>query len=372
MRGEPGGLRLFEGRHLAIHDEAHLLEPAIRGMMKLRFNREFYQELGVPLPRDKDYDNWLNWCHRAMAIADPLASEYESEAKKAARDGRTLGDEYRLHKRAHSAMKNLEQAAFYVLPHRPFIQAERFYVELLPIWGAPYAKNMLWNKAEKHLLMSATLLQPKFIARSLGLEDGEWISKTVPSPFHHANRRVLDVAEQKITYKSTPAHIRQQVEQLDRVLDKHPEHRGIIHTVSYQRARDILSLSRHAGRMVSHTNERGQKEAAIEQYLATPGAVFLSPSVAVGEDFGKGDSCRFQVFVKYPIPNTSDPIVAARREEDPNSMWFEADMAFVQSVGRGMRSEDDWCINYLLDAGARWRFGHLPKWFQAAIVRSRI
>ena len=156
---------------------------------------------------------------------------------------------------------------------------------------------------------------------------------------------------------------------MDDYLDKHPDDKGIVHSVSYDRAEQIIRASRHRNRMVTHVRGKGKKEEAIYRYLETEGAILVSPAVGVGEDFGRGENCRFQVFVKYPVPYMGDPVTRARVEENPDSLWMEADMAFVQAVGRGMRSADDWCTNYLLDSGAAWRLRFLPQYVQDSIVR---
>ena len=75
------------------------------------------------------------------------------------------------------------------------------------------------------------------------------------------------------------------------------------------------------------------------------------------------------MFIKYPIPYLGDPVVKARSEDKPDSLWLEADMAFVQALGRGTRSATDWCTNYVLDKGAAFRFSRLPADIQQAIVR---
>jgi Rad3-related DNA helicase len=94
----------------------------------------------------------------------------------------------------------------------------------------------------------------------------------------------------------------------------------------------------------------------------------VSPSVGVGEDFGAGDGCRFQFIIKWPIPSMGDPIVKARVEEVPDSLWWEADQAFVQAVGRGTRSATDHSTTYVLDALGGWRIKQLPATVQAAVV----
>lgn len=368
LQTEERGANLFGGASLVIHDEAHLLEAAIRNMIEVRLYRDFWEEVGYPLPRTSDYGQWQLFLSAAADEVKRLADRYATEARNLAKVGQLPDDP--LGKRATQQNHARETFEKELLPHHPLINHEPKYVQARPIWGAPFGEQYLWQHSGKHLLMSATIPHPKYTAGTLGIEDGEYIYESMPSPFPIMSRRIVFEPVVKMNARTTPAQFNKIIARMDELLDKHPSQKGIIHSVSYQRARDIIAQSRHAHRMVTHTQGRGQKEDAIERFLAAgPGAILVSPSVGVGEDFGRGDNCRFQFFIKWPIPYLGDPVIKARTEQNPDSLWVEADMAFIQMVGRGTRSADDWCVNYVLDTTAGFRFRRLPVSIQQTVIR---
>lgn len=366
------GYKLFEGASLMIHDEAHLLEGAIRNSVEMRFYYSFFDEIGHRLPRVADYNAWSAWAEAVLPVLNDMSDDYKREAVRAAKQGQVPGPEFAAGKRAVGYASQVSMFFYTVLPLAPNIDLSNAgYALIRPIWAAPFAQSALFNKAKKHLLMSATIIHPDYMARGLGIEPGEYRYASLPSPFHPMLRPLIDVAKTSVSAKTTKETFKRLVvDVMDDLLDQHPNDKGIVHAVSYARAQDILAMSRHRGRMITHgSGVKGGKEAAIAAYVdATFPAILVSPSVGVGEDFGKDDGCRVQFFVKYPFPSLGDPIVRARIEDEPDSAWKEADMAFVQAVGRGMRSPTDHCTNYLLDSGARWRLGKLPQWFKDSII----
>lgn len=368
---------MFDAASLHIADEAHLLERAIRGMIEIRLYPAWFEKAGLPpLPATNDYDDWESYLDRHMDSVRSLANAADREAQLLARRTPpevTDDDVLRDAGSVFRAFKNLYNE---LLPTKPLITHEpasargRRHVLFRPVWGATFAEHLLFRHAYKHLLMSATIPHPAYTAETLGLGEGEYRYLSLPNPFAIGRRRIEYHPVLKMNARTTDVQFLSMIEAMDRIIDLHPEHKGIIHSVSYDRARKILRHSRHNKRMITHDQRRGEKELAIDRHLMNDDpTILVSPSVGVGEDFGRDDGCRFQVFIKYPIPYLGDPVTRARSEEKPDSLWLEADMAFIQSIGRGTRSETDWCLNYVLDKGAAFRLGKLPADIQQAIVR---
>lgn len=368
--GEARG-HLFDQAELAIHDEAHLLEKAVQSLVEVDFSRSFFTSLGIEFPQTSNYGDWHAWLDEHTPTVEALAHAYRSEARKLAQMGQMPQDPQG--RRAVTQHGNMVRAFNEVLPSRPLIEPTDFGVKFRAVWGKDFAPQYLWDHAHKHLLMSATIIHPEFIAESLGLQRHEWAYLEMPSPFHPMRRRIVYNPVLKVSYRTTPEEFAVLIRTMDDIIaDTHMRQNGIIHSVSYARAKQILATSRHRGRMIAHAQGKGEKERAIGQFIAAPpGSILVSPAVGIGEDFGRGDNCRFQIFPKYPIPYMGDPVVKARAEEDRESMWFEADMAFVQAVGRGMRSEDDACVSYVLDSSAARQLYKLPQSIKDAIIDRR-
>jgi len=367
----PGMVTLFDQAGLVIHDEAHLLERAVRNVVEAKLLYSYFDEIGQPLPRNSEYGSWDDFVNDVYPDVQHRAEVYRKQARLLAATGQLPQDP--LGRRSVAALNSLKLITE-LLPSRPLIEHDKTGVRFRPVWGKSFAGSYLWSHAPKHLLMSATIINPAFMAETLGIKPGEYDYIQVPCPFAPMRRRLRYVPVRKVTAKTTPAEFYEIIQRMDQIITiRHEVEKGIVHSVSYDRAQQIVKHSAHRGRMITHDNQRGAKEDAIARFLAAPpGAILVSPSVGVGEDFGRDDNCRFQIFPKYPVPYLGDPVTRARAEENRESMWFEADMAFVQALGRGMRSASDYCTSYLLDSGGAFRLARLPQWVQESIITESI
>ncbi|KKM89950.1 hypothetical protein LCGC14_1243490 [marine sediment metagenome] len=366
VRNEERGT-LFSSADLAIHDEAHLLENSVRSFVEVSLSRSFFADLKRPLPESNEYGTWEDWIETNIELVRVMADRYQRISKELAP---VIPDDP-AGKKAVTQFRAMRDITLKMLPTRPLIDRDHFGVKFRAVWGKYFAPDYLFDHARRHILMSATILNPEYLASTLGILPHQFRYISLPSPFAAMRRRIIYDPVIKVNAKTSKEDFQKVVDRMDQHIDDHLEDKGIVHTVSYERARTVYAGSRHKSRMIVHERGREQKEDAVRRFLeAPPGAILVSPAVGVGEDFGRDDNCRFQIFVKYPIPYLGDPVVRARSEDDPDSLWVEADMAFVQAVGRGMRSETDYCVNYLLDAGAAWRFQFLPKSIQDSIVKS--
>jgi Rad3-related DNA helicase len=88
---------------------------------------------------------------------------------------------------------------------------------------------------------------------------------------------------------------------VDKIIDRHGTDNGVIHTVSFQLAKDIRDNSKHKKRMVI-SNDRDE----IISLLKKKNMILLSPSVESGYDF-KGDLARWQILPKVPYEYLGNP-----------------------------------------------------------------
>jgi len=147
---------------------------------------------------------------------------------------------------------------------------------------------------------------------------------------------------------------------------------GIIHTVSYQRMKELMAMSEYRDRFIVHDSSNTREQ--IQWFKAHPGEgwVLVSPSVVTGYDF-PDDQCRFQIIGKVPQPDMRGPILKVRAELDKEYAGYLAMQKLVQACGRGMRGPDDWSETFICDDHfADWFFRrfskHAPRWFKDAII----
>ena len=248
------------------------------------------------------------------------------------------------------------------------------------VWPGRYAEQYLFCKVGKVVMMSATL-RPKTLGL-LGVSRGEYEFREWPRVFP-ANRHPIylcpargdDGKEVRVDRRTTEADMGLWLEHLDRILDGRLDRRGIIQTVSYDRAKYILDSSRHRDSMLGNTSDPDSEtavEIAEEFRRREPPAILVSPSFAIGWDF-PGVECEYIIVCKVPFKPSMGKVGRAREQRDAQYSAYLTMQELVQGCGRGMRSEDDRCEVFVTDGHLGWflgKFGSLgPDWFKLAVRR---
>lgn len=234
-----------------------------------------------------------------------------------------------------------------------------------------YAEQYLWQGAKRVVLLSATLT-PKTL-NLLGIADSQVTYWECPSRFPVARRPVWYVPTALVKHPITPGIITSLAVRLDQILLPRADRKGIGHTVSYKLAESIYSRSTEQGRI--RLDKSGTSTAqTVHAFKLSPGPdVLLSPAIDTGVDFPDAE-CRFQIVFRLPFPSTQSKIVQARAALDPDYVPYLMLQRLIQSVGRGVRSETDWCETFILDNKWSWARGKykalMPAWFRAAFKDS--
>jgi ATP-dependent DNA helicase DinG len=241
-------------------------------------------------------------------------------------------------------------------------------VELKPLDTSQYWKDV-FEKCTKTLMMSATILDSKTFCQSLGLAHEQVKFIQVGSDFPLQNRSIYPM---NIAYLNFNSLRLQEVKikisrAIDNLMTLHRNHKGIIHTTSYEQLNFIKEN-------ISEINKRRllvtDPEIIGEHVNSTKPMVLISPSLHMGLDL-KDDLSRFQIITKVPYPNKSDRWTDAKRKA--NEQWYswQTALKLIQGYGRSIRSKEDWAKTYVLDSA----FGYfvnrnrniLPQWFIQAI-----
>jgi Rad3-related DNA helicase len=161
-----------------------------------------------------------------------------------------------------------------------------------------------------------------------------------------------------------------------KILSLHPDSKILIHTVSYALntyLHDFLFIGPFGRRLVTY-HSAAEKQRAIDTYLYSEAAVLLAPSLDRGIDL-PDDNCRVIVVCKIPFPSLGDKQISTRLHSKGGQNWYSVRTirSLVQMTGRGMRSEQDYCETYILDANfieLIWRKSKhlLPSWWKEALV----
>jgi Rad3-related DNA helicase len=234
-----------------------------------------------------------------------------------------------------------------------------------PRWPTEHAWRWLWGRddddeaAQRVVLSSATLQRKQLAYLGIGEGDYDWIE--APSPFPVGRRPIYQLDTAWMRRGISEDKMAWWAARHDQVIGRRLDRKGIVLTVSYDRAQELVDRSRYADIMITHDSKTTAD--AVEAYRrAKPPAILVSPSVDTGYDF-PGDQCRYVVVSKVPFPSIKDPVTKARTEDDPEYPLALAVQRLEQGTGRGMRSMDDWCETVILDDTVKMLVGKHKKLF---------
>lgn len=217
-------------------------------------------------------------------------------------------------------------------------------VMLTPLYVNKLAQNIL-GFGEKKLLMSATIIDPKSFAKTLGIEEYEHIE--IESGFDAKKSPIYVSTKYPLSRKTMSKYLPKIVDDIESILDHHKNQKGVIHTHTHEIAqyiKDTICSDRLLFRESGTSNEDILQQ---HQTLDRP-TVLVSPSLTYGVDL-KDDLARFQIILKLPYLPLLDKRI--KRLFDHNSEWYQNKMlnTLVQACGRATRSADDWSTTYIMD-----------------------
>lgn len=235
------------------------------------------------------------------------------------------------------------------------------------VWPGRY-REKLFRYIPKVILLSATL-RPKTLSL-LGISGKESDFREWGRQFPLANGPVIHIPTTRVNWQMDAEGEKKWMSRIDEILSDRPDRKGIIHTVSYARAKQIVQQSRHRSRLMFNENDPGSpKASSVFARFATagPGTVLVSPSFSTGWDFA-GDLAEYQIIAKVPMPDTRSKLMKARCAQDPTYPMYVAAQELVQACGRVVRSDTDRGETFIIDDSIGWFMraakDHLPAWFR--------
>jgi Rad3-related DNA helicase len=236
-------------------------------------------------------------------------------------------------------------------------------IVLMPVYAHSVAQHGIFRKADQFLLMSATICGFEEYARSLGLDEKDYAIVDIPSPIPKEQRPVYACDLMKVAGDFDTSML---VKYIDKLI-KREKGNGIIHTVSYKLAQEIIDSSRYSERMLIHRDMKQTME-----HLKRGDAIILSPSMEQGYDF-KGDLARWQIIAKHPYDYLGDPWIKLNTSR--SSSWYRRRgvLRVVQASGRAVRGVSDWANTYVIDSEfskvMKENRDLFPDWFRESVVR---
>ena len=224
--------------------------------------------------------------------------------------------------------------------------------------------KFIFNHADNVLLMSATIIDHKNFAKTLGITDYEYVE--VESDFNPEKSPIYVSSQNKLNYKNLTNILPVICEQIKTIIDHHKNEKGIIHTHSKD-ITNFIKAKLEGNKRFLFRDETANNEAILKEHYETDfPTILVSPSLSFGVDL-KDSLARFQIIIKLPYPPLSSKHI--KKLFDTDKDWYENKMlnALVQACGRATRSKNDFSTTYILDGNivnALKRTKHkLPKSF---------
>lgn len=268
--------------------------------------------------------------------------------------------------------------------------SDKNVLKLAPVYGDFLFHEYLGKLADKFVFLSATLGTKKEFCKELGLKEAQCFFVETDSPFPPEKSPVIAMPSIKLSKDVYEKNVQKVGGFIDTILEMHPGQRGIVHSTTYDLAKNIYQRVNKESRKrlltrdmdildnVDQGKNRYPKKYKNDELLslhetegAGYGSVLLSPSMMEGVDL-HDDLSQFQVIIKLPWANLGDIRVKVKSGLDSdwysNKMW----LAVLQASGRSTRHEEDSSVTYILDEKFTYFYDmwkhKLPGWFKTRLV----
>ncbi len=349
----------YLNRKVAIFDEAHKIEDQIIQFVGFDIFAGQLKELRIDPSR---YD--LTDIDSVIGLIDDISRTY-AERIKEIEDSDTPDDP---NDPAHSRIARMDSRRDKAIQARKDISDDKDNfvvndpvldlsgefksVSIKPVDISKFVDTFF--DTEYQVFMSATIDKSSF-CENMGLKPGDVAFVDTPeSPFPIEHRSVKMLNVRRLNYRSTDEDERAVVNEIDRIMTEHSQHRGLILTSSIPRCHNIIKyLSPKNTRRVRmcHSMNRNNKtqDEVISEHASDPTGVLISSSLWEGVDL-KDDMSRFQIIAKIPYPNYAEKRTRVKMKKFP--LWYTSQTLtkMLQGLGRSIRSEDDWAKTYVLDS----------------------
>lgn len=237
-----------------------------------------------------------------------------------------------------------------------------------PLYVDDIYDEIISTSDRKVVFMSATILDPKTYAESIGLKE-EYDYIDYDSPFDPEKSPIICGVDIDCSYKGfTAAEQKKLLEAVQQIVDLHPNEKGIIHTGNQNITKLLKKLKnpRFLIREGANTND-----VIMDKHInSTEPTILVSSSMMEGVDL-KGDLARFQIICKMPYPSLVNERI--KTKAGISYSWYNLQTWYrlLQATGRATRSEEDYSKTYILDKAFTREYKkyheHLPEQFNERI-----
>lgn len=346
---------------MLILDEAHSIVDELCSFLEIEFTPGAYDTLYDSLqlstvPRTQDPGDWRKWAAKLAPRAKERLDELKQEQANVL--------EIRQADRLYNDLNRITQIGDdWIIDGK--MQGETYGYTFSPLWPTAHAERLLFRKVPKVILLSATIVRKTLDL--LGIPSPDSLLLDQASGFDPNRAPVYLFGPSKIDFRATEGQLVEQAARMDMLISRRLDRKGIIHTVSYARQKDIVARSQFSSYMLAPPSY--SLAGAVTAFReADPPKILASPALTTGYDFA-GRAAEYQFLLKMMFIDRRSNILKARSASDPDYLSYLTAQDFQQTCGRIMRAPDDRGESIVLDAHANWFLKKHRALFTAEFLR---
>jgi len=367
-------------RHLLVIDECHNIENVITDSAALNFSKHFVEntlKINWPIRNDTTIDTFVKWIKDVYAVklSDSFSSLDTKVSNMSSQSYLESNSGVITMKKLEEYKRKLEQISiglkyFDRLDWVMTVSPTQDLVSIKPIFADKYTNKMLFQTADKILMMSGTILDKDTFCRNIGINPANAEFLSLDSPFPIKNRPVFEVLVGSMGRKYIDSTLPKMVATVKELLDHHKNEKGIIHCHTYKIAK-YISDNIKDDRLLLHSSDDRVDILNFHIKSKEP-TVIVSPSFTEGIDLS-GELSRFQIIVKMPFPYIGDNYVKEKMNRVANWYNWQTLKTVIQASGRSIRDYGDWCTTYILDSDFKFLYKNnlklIPEWWQKSLIK---
>jgi Rad3-related DNA helicase len=314
---------------------------------------------------DVDF-TFADMINKLKFVAEETKSEYKKAIYDFIRSPRMTDSSSRFHDTAYDAALNLAAKLQSITEQlrkapeqwvirsviRDGVSKQVVKVEITPL-DISEKLAVIFEKGERVLFMSATILSKENFCKTLGLKENEAnFVQVSDSDFPVANRPIYTLDVASLNYNTMSTELPKIARAVDQLMSLHSDEKGIIHVTRYdnmQYIRDNIS-SNNRQRLLATSKGGHDGDPAIEA-------------------LGREELMRKHAMSN--LPDMNDRWIAKKMKVNPKWYSWQAVLKLTQMYGRSIRSKEDHAKTYILDGEFHRLFGKasemFPKWFKEAV-----
>jgi len=346
-------------RRFLVVDEAHNSDSVLSRFIEITLTEKFaYETLKLKLPQALTQAQAVRW---VRDVYQPKLAKYMLHVEGVLEQHQGLKDKLKEFSKFARLFEQLDKHVCQINRFLKLYDSKNWVmnevdasgragrrIEFKPIDVSPFSEDFLFRMGERVLLMSATILNKDGFCELLGIDKNDAAFISLPSPFPVQNKPILVSPAGSMSARTIDETLPHMIKMVKTIMAAHPNERGVVHCHSWKIA-NYLKKNLHSRRILIHDSDNREEILHKHVTSSSGNTVLLSPSMAEGIDL-KDDAGRFTIICKVPYPFLGDKLVKKRMYRWKWWYSLETVRKLVQSVGRSVRSKDDYAVTYILDA----------------------